>query len=159
MRGQLVRHGARATRRRWVRALVPACVPAALAVVAVAGRLPWWLLWLLILPVAAALAADRARSLGHALAAGHLVSRSGSCHPSPHCTRGGARHRLELLATWFQRRAGLCTLVATTAGGSQAVPVLDIPEDDAVRLTERALPDLVVQFLAEESWSPRPTFR
>ena len=51
-------------------------------------------------------------------------------------------------ATWFQRRAGLTTLVATTAGGSQSVPVLDIPEDLAVALAERALPDLVSQFRA-----------
>ena len=46
-------------------------------------------------------------------------------------------------ATWFQRRAGLTTLVATTAGGSQSVPVLDVPEDQAVRVAEQALPDLV----------------
>jgi putative membrane protein len=49
-------------------------------------------------------------------------------------------------ATWFQRRVGLTTLVATTAGGGQAVPVLDIPEDLAVELAERTLPDLVSQF-------------
>jgi putative membrane protein len=51
-------------------------------------------------------------------------------------------------ATWFQRRAGLTTMVATTAGGSQAVPILDIPEHLAVELSERALPDLVTQFRA-----------
>ena len=52
-------------------------------------------------------------------------------------------------STWFQRRAGLTTLVATTAGGSQSVPVLDVPEDEAVRLAREALPDLVDQFLVD----------
>ena len=37
-----------------------------------------------------------------------------------------------LRSTWFQRRAGLTTLVATTAGGRQSVTVLDVPEDAAV---------------------------
>ena len=31
-------------------------------------------------------------------------------------------------STWFQRRAGLTTLVATTAGGRQSVTLLDVPE-------------------------------
>lgn len=155
--GRLVPHGPRATRRRWVRALVPAAVPAVWAVVAVArGDSTWWLLALLVLPVGAALATDRARSLGHALVDGHLVSRSGSM------TR--RRRSLDVQhvigwnfsATWFQRRAGLCTLVATTAGGSQAVPVLDIPEAEAVRLAERALPDLAVQFRAQSQVSRFP---
>ena len=51
-----------------------------------------------------------------------------------------------LRATWFQRRAGLTTLVATMAGGNQAVEVLDVPEHEAVRVAHEALPDLVAQF-------------
>ena len=147
--GGLVPHGPRATRRRWVRALVPSAAPAAWAAVAVGrGASPWWLLALLALPIGAALATDRARSLGHALVDGHLVSRSGSLTRRRRAL--DVQHVIgwNFSATWFQRRAGLCTLVATTAGGSQAVPVLDIPEDEAVRLTERALPDLAAQFRA-----------
>ena len=52
----------------------------------------------------------------------------------------------ELHSTWFQRRAGLVTLVATTAGGSQRVVVVDVPEDVAVALAGHALPGLVDQF-------------
>jgi putative membrane protein len=48
--------------------------------------------------------------------------------------------------TWFQRRTGLTTLVATTAGGGGSVTVLDVPEADAVRLADEALPGLVAQF-------------
>ena len=52
-------------------------------------------------------------------------------------------------STWFQRRAGLTTLVATMAGGSQSVPVLDVPEDEAVLVARTALPHLVAEFLVE----------
>ena len=53
-----------------------------------------------------------------------------------------------LQSTWFQRRAGLVTLVATTAGGRQAVRLLDVPEPDAVAVADAAVPGLVSQFLA-----------
>jgi putative membrane protein len=146
--GALVPHGPAAVRRRWTRALAPATVLAAAAVVAVALGSPAWLLAALLAPpVAGLLAADRARSLGHALVDGHVVARAGSV-----VRRRQALHADHVIgwnfrATWFQRRVGLTTLVATTAGGSQAVPVLDIPEGLAVELAERALPDLVGQFL------------
>ena len=153
--GELVRHGAQATRRRWVRALVPASVPAGLAVIAVSrGASPWWLVALLALAVGAALAADRARSLGHALVDGHLVARSGSLSRRRRALDVEHVIGWNFSATWFQRRVGLCTLVATTAGGSQAVPILDIPEDQAVRLAERALPDLAEQVRVQNGTSP-----
>ena len=49
-------------------------------------------------------------------------------------------------ATWFQRRAGLVALVATTAGGRQRVTVPDVPEDDAVALAGAATPGLLGPF-------------
>lgn len=145
--GALVPHGPAAVRRRWVRALVPAGLVAAGTVVAVALGAPVWLLGTLLgIPVAALLAVDRVRSLGHALVDRHVVARAGSV-----VRRRRAIHVDHVIgwnfrATWFQRRAGLTTLVATTAGGSQSVPVLDIPEDLAVALAEDALPELVRQF-------------
>lgn len=152
VRGELVSHGPQATRRRWVRALVPASVPGGLAVIAVArDGSPWWLLALLALPLGAMLAADRARSLGHALVDGHLVARAGSLTRRRRALDVEHVIGWNFSATWFQRRAGLCTLVATTAGGSQAVPILDVPEDQAVRLAERALPDLAAQFRVQDA--------
>lgn len=145
--GPLVPHGPAAVRRRWTRALLPAVLVAAAAAVAVALGSPVWLLTaFLALPVAVLLAADRARSLGHALVDGHVVARAGSV-----VRRRRALHVEHVIgwnfrATWFQRRVGLTTLVATTAGGGQAVPVLDVPEGLAVELAERALPDLLSQF-------------
>src|SRR5262249_54700459 len=110
---------------------------------------PWWfLLGLLVLPVAALLAFDRNRSLGHALVAGYLVARSGSLVRRRRILEVDHVIGWNLRATWFQRRAGLTTLIATTAGGNQAVEVLDVPEDEAVRVAHEALPELVAQFRA-----------
>ncbi len=53
-----------------------------------------------------------------------------------------------LHSTWFQRRAGLITLVATTAGGSQSVTVIDVPEEIAVEVAATAVPGLLDQFAA-----------
>jgi putative membrane protein len=144
---ELVPHGPRAARRRWTRALTPALVPALACVVAVALDAPrLLLLGLLTLPIAAALAWDRAGSLGHALVDGYLVSSSGSLVRRRRILEVDHIIGWNYRATWFQRRAGLTTLVATTAGGNQAVEVLDVPEDEAVRLSHAALPELVGQF-------------
>jgi putative membrane protein len=146
---RLTPHGPRAARRRWTRALVPALAPAIAAVVAVALGAPAWLLaGLVALPVAGLLAWDRTRALGHALVAGYLVARSGSLVRRRRILEVHHVIGWNLRATWFQRRVGLTTLVATTAGGNQAVEVLDIPEDEAVRLAHEALPELVAQFQA-----------
>ncbi|GAA5148301.1 PH domain-containing protein [Nocardioides marinquilinus] len=146
----LVGHGRRAATRRWVRALVPAAVVAAVLVAVAAAGGPWWLLVpaALVLLAAAALAADRVRGLGHALVAGHLVARSGSLNRSRQMLDVGHVIGFTLRSTWFQRRAGLTTLVATTAGGSGAVGVLDVPTEEAVRVADEAIPGLVSQFLA-----------
>ncbi len=146
----LTPHGPAATRRRYVRALVPGGVVAAGPVALLAAGLWPWLLvvTVLVLVCASALAADRARSLGHALTDGYVVTRSGSL-----------LRRREALAvehvigwtfrdTWFQRRAGLTTVSATTAGGRGAVHLLDVPGDTAVALADGATPGLVAPFLS-----------
>jgi putative membrane protein len=53
-----------------------------------------------------------------------------------------------LSSTWFQRRVGVTTVVATMAGGRQAVTVLDVPEAVGTALARDAVPGLVEQFLA-----------
>lgn len=146
----LTTHGAAAVRRRWVRALVPAATVAALLAALVVAALPLW--WLVLpataLAVGLGLAVDRVRSLGHAVVAGHFVARSGSL-----------LRRREALAvdhvigwtfrdTWFQRRAGLTMLAATTAGGSGKVEALDVPTERAVAVAAEVTPDLVAQFTA-----------
>lgn len=145
----LTGHGPAATRRRWTRGAGPALVLALVAMgLVAAGTLPRWVLVPpgLLLLACAALAADRARALGHRVEAGFLVARSGSL----------ARRR-DLLAsehvigwtfrdTWFQRRVGLVTLAATTAGGRQRVAVPDVPVEAASGLAAALTPGLVDQF-------------
>ena len=128
----------------------PALVaPAAALAVGLAGG-PWWLLApaLVVVALAAGLAADRTAGLGHALVARHVVTRSGSLTRRREALDAGHVIGWTLRDSWFQRRAGLVTLRATTAGGSGAVTVLDVPEGDAVRLATDALPGLASQFLA-----------
>jgi putative membrane protein len=60
-----------------------------------------------------------------------------------------------LQQSWFQRRAGLVTLVATTAAGEQAYAALDVPEHLAVALADEAVPGLVEPFLAR---APSPAY-
>jgi putative membrane protein len=146
--GALRPHGSRAVRRRWTRALVPA---AGLAVVAelLALEVSGWFTFgaPLTLVIAAALAVDRARGLGHDLVDGHLVARSGSLDRRREALATPSVIGWNVRASWFQRRAGLTDLTATTAGGRQRVRVLDIPHDDAVALAHAAQPGLLDQFL------------
>jgi putative membrane protein len=147
----LVAHGPRARTRRFTRALVPALALSAALLAAVLGLdAPAWLLVLAMLaPVAGlGLAIDRWRSLGHALTGGWLTVRSGSLGRRQSVLQTAGIIGWNLSSTWFQRRVGLTTLVATTAGGRQAYVALDIPEGLAVDVTDRAVPGLVSQFLA-----------
>ena len=146
---ELTGHGPRARARRYTRALVPAAV-----VVAAAGLLVgldqvsvWSLAVVLALPACALLARDRAAALGHALVDGHLVARSGSLDRRRDALAVHGVIGWNLRSTWFQRRAGLTTLVATTAGGRQSVTVLDVPDGAALALAHAAMPDLLGQFL------------
>ena len=142
-------HGPRARTRRFTRALVPAGLLSLAVVGAVVSGAPAWLLGLVVvlLAVATALAADRARALGHALTHRHFVARSGSLYRRRQALETSAIIGWNFRSSWFQRRAGLATLSATTAGGSQAVTALDVPEPDAVAVASSAVPELVAQFL------------
>jgi putative membrane protein len=94
------------------------------------------------------LAADRFRSLGHDVVAGRLVARRGSlvrrrCALSCDAVIGWA-----IEETWFQRRAGLATLRATTAAGAQRYDVQDIEAGAAVGIAEQMVPGLLAPFRA-----------
>jgi putative membrane protein len=150
----LTGHGPRARTRRFTRALGPALAVLLIALLLVVlADAPAWLLVVAALgvPAAVTLAADRARALGHALVDGHVVARSGCLDRRREALAVGGVIGWNFRATWFQRRAGLTSLVATTAGGRQAVTVPDVPEQAALSLAREALPDLLGQFLAEPS--------
>ena len=147
----LTRHGPRAGRRRFTRAGAVGIIAIliVLALVLLAGA-PWWAFWTAsaLLPLGALLAWDRAASLGHALSADWLVSRHGSVVRRRYVLRTDAVIGWNLTTSLFQRRAGLTTLVATTAGGEQRYSLPDTPDAEAIRVARTAVPGLLEQFLA-----------
>ncbi len=154
--GPLGRHGRRARARRYVRALAgAAAILAAVAVgVNLAGSPGWtWLALAVLAPAAAGLAADRYRSLGHRLAGGWLVARTGSLVRRRNILAVQAVIGWRIEQSWFQRRAGLVTLVATTAAGRQRYVVPDVMTGRALELATAATGDLVRPFLAQEARS------
>jgi putative membrane protein len=124
------------------------------ALVALDELTDWSLVVLLAVPAAALLARDRATALGHALVEGHVVARSGSLDRQRAALAVRGVIGWNLRASWFQRRAGLSTLVATTAGGHQSVTVLDVPDEAALALAYQAMPDLVGPFLVSSETNP-----
>jgi putative membrane protein len=147
----LRQHGPAARRRRYTRALTGASLLPALALVlGLTTPLPWWpvLPALLALPVATALAADRYGQLGHGLTDGYLVVRSGTLRGRRDVLQRTGIIGWNVQQSWFQRRAGLVTLVATTAAGQQAYAAFDLPEAEAIALADAAVPGLVRPFLA-----------
>jgi putative membrane protein len=146
-------HGPAARRRRYVRALVPTGVVVAVlfGLQVTAGWPAWpWRVALLGFPVALLLAADRYRNLGHFLAADYLVGRTGSMVRETFALRRDGIIGWRLQRTFFQRRAGLLTVTATTAGGRSAYTVPDVPDATGLRLADEALPGLLTPFLVRK---------
>ncbi|MGW4325689.1 PH domain-containing protein [Nocardia sp. NPDC004573] len=148
----LTAHGPAARRRRYTRTLTPVVLIAApMAGVQLAGEhySPWW--WLvpgLMLPVALALAEDRYRGLGHAVlprtatSPTWLITRAGSLDRDRDCLEAPGVIGWTVRRTFFQRRAGVATIVAATAAGKKRYTVVDLPADEAWRLIETVTPGL-----------------
>ena len=143
--------GPAARRRRYVRAvggaLVLAGMPAALGLwyrwpAAIVGLL------LLLCGVSPLLGRDRYAALGHLLTPQHLVARAGSFARRRDVLARPGVIGVVVRESFFQRRAGLATLIATTAAGRQGYPVVDVPTSRAVELSRELLPETVGQFLA-----------
>ena len=146
----LTAHGPAARRRRFTRALLGALVLVVAAMVAISlGASPWLApAALLGVPVAVLLAVDRYQSLGHAIAGRYLVTRAGSLYRRRDVLECDGIIGWNVRQTFFQRRAGLATLTATTAAGRQRYAVTDVPLSLALSLASRALPGLLDDFLA-----------
>ena len=153
----LMAHGPRARRRRYTRALggwLPV-IAVLVALTWLAGSPAWlWQASLLGLPVAAALAADRFRSLGHAVVAGRLVTRLGSLVRRRSMLTCEGIIGVNLSRSYFQRRAGLVTLTATTAAGRQRYDVPDVEAAEALRVADEAMPGLLAPFVAGPDGAP-----
>jgi putative membrane protein len=151
-------HGPAARRRRYTRAL-PLCALLAAA----AAALWWWaglpawvvVVSLALLPLGALLAADRYRSLGHEVVDRALVSAHGSLLRRRNVLACDGIIGWNLRQSFFQRRAGLVTLTATTAAGRQAYRVQDVTTAEALRVAGEAIPGLLTPFLAGPAGEPR----
>jgi putative membrane protein len=143
-------HGPRATRRRYTRALTVVVVLILLVVALrwlIDGPAWMWQAALVLLPIGLALAVDRARQLGHRLVDGWLVTQQGSLVRRRSMLATDGIIGWNVNRSFFQRRAGLATLTATTAAGRQHYEVLDIELDAAIGLADAATPGLLAPFL------------
>lgn len=145
--GALRRHGPAATRRRWTRAMAfPALVAMGLLIVSAPT---WaWVMWALLAVGCAALALDRARSLGHRVGDGWLVARTGSLQRRRDCIAAPGIIGWTVRQTFMQRRAKVATLIAATAAGVKHYQVIDVPAELAWTIAAEASP-----WVADSQWA------
>ncbi|MFH5210674.1 PH domain-containing protein [Antrihabitans spumae] len=140
----LTPHGPSAMRRRFTRALLPiVAVVVGLLVAKVVGWDVPWFVWIVVVAAfvaALGLAWDRYRGLGHAILPGWLVTQSGSLDRDRDCLESAGIIGWTVRQSFFQRRAGVATIVAATAAGKRHYDVLDLPIDDAWALVDAVTP-------------------
>jgi putative membrane protein len=148
----LRRHPRRALNRRLSRAVGGVLVLAALLFLGSwAGILSDWL-WkvaLVFVPIAGVVGWDRYRNLGHALTPVYVISRHGSLERETLTLKREAIIGWKMERSFFQRRAGLITLVAAIAAGRGSYPIHDMAESDALKLADAAIPGLLTPFLED----------
>lgn len=151
----LTRHPRAARGRRLRRALAAALAPVAVLATLGAVTTPV-LLWtalgcaLLGVPVAVALALDAYRGLGHALTRRHLVTRSGTVRRSTAALERSGVIGWTVRQSYFQRRAGLVDITATTAAGTGGYTVYDTGTGEGLAFASEAVPGLLAPFLERE---------
>lgn len=141
---------ARGRRLRWAvgAALVPVLVLLVLGLLVSDVLLPIAAVCAVVLvPVAVLLALDAYRSLGHGLGGGYLVARSGTVRRSTVALQRGGVIGWTVKQSYFQRRAGLVTLTATTAAGDGAYHVYDAAVGEGLGFAAEAVPGLLEPFL------------
>ncbi|GAA0932118.1 PH domain-containing protein [Nonomuraea longicatena] len=144
---------ARGRRIRWALSWVALVAAAVAALDLMYAWMPAWA-WAApaaLLPVALLLALDAYRGLGHTLTAGHLVARSGSAVRSTLALERAGVVGWTVRGSYFQRRAGLLTLTATTAAGRGHLRVHDIGQDAGLTLAAQAVPGLLEPFVTRRA--------
>ena len=160
VRGPLLSHGPAARRRRFTRAILPAAVlcAATLLLTRATDDLPTALVVAGCLPLLASpwLAADRYAALGHALTPRHLVVRSGTFDRRRVVLAREGVIGVTIRESFFQRRAGLATVTATTAVGRQHYDAIDVPAELSTGLAADLLPGPFAELLDAEH-VPQPS--
>lgn len=138
----------RRMRRAYWAVLVPVLVQALLG-----ALLTPVLLWTALgcaavgLPVGVLLARDAYRGLGHALSGGYLVTRSGTLRRSTAALERAGVIGWTVRQSYFQRRAGVLNVTATTAAGAGAYTVYDADASEGLAFASEAVPGLLEPFL------------
>ncbi|MEV0380878.1 PH domain-containing protein [Nonomuraea sp. NPDC050643] len=151
-RAELRPHPPVARNRRLFRAVVPWLAAAAVSGVAVwmtAGTV-WWILLvlsLLLAGVGVPLGLDRYASLGHGYDGVRLSVRSGSLRRSQAVVERRAVVGWRLRQTWFQRNAGVLTLIAGVGAGKGGYSAIDVSEAQAVDFPSEVTPEWLAPFL------------
>ncbi|MDN5766888.1 MAG: PH domain-containing protein [Humibacillus sp.] len=149
VRGPLQQHGTAARRRRLTRTVVPVLV---LLAAVMAATLVWSWPWTIVMPLpvlvvaAVALARDRYAGLGHRVTPEHLVAGEGSLDRRRVVLNRSGIIGWKVEQSFFQRRAGVANLVATTAAGQQHYDLLDVPLERAYAVMAEISPDLLAEF-------------
>ncbi|MFJ3583757.1 PH domain-containing protein [Streptomyces sp. NPDC090127] len=112
-------------------------------------------------PLAVVAARDAYRNLGHGVSGGYLVARSGTVRRTTVALERGGVIGWTVKQSYFQRRAGLLTLTATTAAGAGAYDVHDAGQSEGLTFAADAVPDLLAPFLepVREAREARSTVR
>ncbi|GEB59195.1 hypothetical protein GCM10017674_19510 [Streptomyces gardneri] len=98
-------------------------------------------------PLAVLLALDAYRSLGHGVSGAYLVTRSGTVRRTTVALQRSGVIGWTVKQSYFQRRAGVLTLTATTAAGDGAYDILDAGESQGLTFAAEAVPDLLAPFV------------
>ncbi|QYC43663.1 Bacterial membrane flanked domain protein [Nonomuraea coxensis DSM 45129] len=144
-----------ARNRRLFRAIFPWAVLTLLSAVAAlaTGMTLWWILAVVALLLACAgipLGLDRYASLGHGYDGARLSVRSGSLRRSQAVIERRAVVGWRLRQTWFQRRAGVLTLIAGVGAGTGGYEAIDVSEAQGVAFPTEVTPEWLTPFLGTD---------
>ncbi|MGW1405836.1 PH domain-containing protein [Streptomyces sp. NPDC002403] len=93
------------------------------------------------------LARDAYRGLGHTISGDYLVVRSGSVRRSTAALERAGVIGWTVRQTYFQRRAGVLSVTATTAAGAGAYTAYDTDVSEGLEFASEAVPGLLEPFL------------
>ncbi|MEU1719735.1 PH domain-containing protein [Actinomadura sp. ATCC 39365] len=159
-RSTLRAHPPVARNRRLFRAVFPWLLLATLSAAGAwaTGMMLWWILTVLALLLAGAgvfLGLDRYASLGHGYDGARLVVRSGSLRRAEAVIERRAVVGWRLRQTWFQRRAGVLTLIAGVGAGKGGYDALDVSEAQGAAFPAEVTPEWLAPFVQPHTVPPQ----
>ncbi|TFV87155.1 PH domain-containing protein [Blastococcus sp. CT_GayMR16] len=155
--GPLVAHPPAARRRRIVRAVSAGLLVAAGGLVAIVTAGWWWVLvvGLVLAVLGVPLGLGRYAALGHATGPSSFSVRSGWLVREQALLQRRAVVGWEVRQSFFQRRAGLATVLACVGAGRGGYAAIDMAADDVASFTAAASGQWASALLASGERNPR----